>query len=324
VSAAEEMGIPTMRLHGWNTLAQTGPGGGLWTRLTNRLVEQYARAYGEPDILHAHGCIWAGYAAMRSGAKRHVPFVVTEHSSWSKLSPPPRGVERMVEVLNVAAAKIAVSHSLRQRLLDCGVESPITVIPNTVDLDFWTPPLLRSQVGGFTFCAIGHLVAIKGFDRLVRAFAAAFADKSEVRLVIGGDGPLAPELKLLARRLTQDGQIKFLGALSREGVRDVMWEADCLVLPSCSETFGVVLVEALGTGIPVISTRSGGPDNIVTPEVGLLVEPGDEKNLAEAMIRLRAGVRYQRSVLRDYAERYSYETVGADLARVYKVILARH
>jgi glycosyltransferase involved in cell wall biosynthesis len=98
-----------------------------------------------------------------------------------------------------------------------------------------------------------------------------------------------------------------------------MWGANCLVLPSLLETFGVVLIEALATGLPVISTRSGGPEDIVTPEVGVLVEPGDVPGLANALGTMREAATHDPQALRAQAiRRYGYEAVGAQLREVYQ------
>jgi len=81
--------------------------------------------------------------------------------------------------------------------------------------------------------------------------------------------------------------VEFTGALSRSETRRQMWSANALVLPSEFETFGVVLIEALATGIPVIATRCGGPEEIVTPAEGVLINRGDETELTRAMISIR-------------------------------------
>jgi glycosyltransferase involved in cell wall biosynthesis len=164
---------------------------------------------------------------------------------------------------------------------------------------------------------------VKRFDLLIRAFAASFRGNTEVRLVIGGDGSSRQDLESLGRALGVQGQVRYLGGLSREGVRRAMWEAHCFVLPSLIETFGVVLIEALATGLPVIATRSGGPDDIVVPEVGVLLEPGEEHALAAAMVAIWAGHRYDPHLLRRHAvQRYGYKAVGTQLLRVYQKALA--
>ena len=98
----------------------------------------------------------------------------------------------------------------------------------------------------------------KGQADLLRAFAERFAGDPSVRLGIGGDGPERGRLHELAGSLAIAEQVDWLGALDRDGVRQAMCEADAFVLPSRLETFGVVVIEALACGLPVVATRSGG------------------------------------------------------------------
>lgn len=102
-----------------------------------------------------------------------------------------------------------------------------------------------------------------------------------------GDGPLRETLHSLAAALGIAPRVEFLGRLPRAGVGEALRTADAFVLSSRAETFGVVLVEALVSGVPVISTACGGPQDIVEPGMGLLVPPGDVGAMADAMQRLR-------------------------------------
>src|SRR5699024_9955006 len=92
----------------------------------------------------------------------------------------------------------------------------------------------------------------------------------------------------LVRVLKIEEQVVFLGPLTREQVKEEVSSADAFVLSSKYETFGVVLIEALALGKPVIATKCGGPESIVTPEVGYLVENNSEEELSKAMSELIA------------------------------------
>jgi glycosyltransferase involved in cell wall biosynthesis len=96
--------------------------------------------------------------------------------------------------------------------------------------------------------------------------------------------------------------------------------ANAFVLPSAFETFGVVLVEALATGIPVISTHCGGPEEIVEPGLGTLVDRDDDEGLAAAMVAMTAQS-YSENALRDRVKsRYSFEKVAGDLLGIYAAV----
>ena len=99
-----------------------------------------------------------------------------------------------------------------------------------------------------------------------------------------------------------------------------MWSANTLVLPSTFETFGVVLVEALATGIPVVATRCGGPEEVIETGLGLLVERDNEEELAEAMV-IMTSQSYPDCMLRDRVmSRFSFENVAQQLLDVYATV----
>jgi glycosyltransferase involved in cell wall biosynthesis len=141
------------------------------------------------------------------------------------------------------------------------------------------------------------------------------------RLVIVGEGPDEPALRTLAHECGVAERVEFTGALSPAGVRERMWQANAFVLASAFETFGVVLVEALATGIPIISTRSGGAEDIVEPDCGVLVDQDDDAGLGDAMVAVASGS-FSEQRLRDRArDRFSFEKVTEDLLAVYRRLL---
>ena len=108
-------------------------------------------------------------------------------------------------------------------------------------------------------------------------------EKPELKLILGGDGPEKENLLKLAQTLNVEDAVTFTGALSRENVQLFMAESACFVLSSHVETFGVVVIEALSQGIPVIATKCGGPESIIVPGDGILVEVANVNALAQAM-----------------------------------------
>ena len=120
---------------------------------------------------------------------------------------------------------------------------------------------------------------------MIEAFAQYFRDKP-VQLRIGGMGPRLGYLKKLAEKLKVKKQITFLGYLDRKVLIREMQAADCFVLSSLAETFGVVLIEALASGTPIIATDCGGTDEVVTEDNGILIESGDPVALGRAMMNM--------------------------------------
>jgi glycosyltransferase involved in cell wall biosynthesis len=198
-------------------------------------------------------------------------------------------------------------------------------MPNAVDPAFLDHPLparhaAREKTDSFCFAAVALLTPKKGMDVLLRAFASAFRADPRVRLDIGGDGSEREALQAMVRELGLSDQVRFLGVLDRAQVLELIATADALVLPSRYETFGIVLIEALALGKPVIATRCGGPESIVREQDGLLVPTDDVAALAQALRRLHLTAwRYDPHALRAGCRaRYGEPAVVSRLLDAYQ------
>ena len=320
--ARYEDDIPTVRMKGWSTFAQTVPGSLLWSRLMRRLAESYATVYGVPDLIHGHAALWGGHAAMLASRTLDRPYVVTEHSSTvltSDLNPSMR--QHAADIYRNAAAVIAVSRSLKTSV-DAVAGTPVAeVVPNAVDSDYFTLSPARRKGAPFTFLAVCDLVSYKRVDLLIRAFARLNVRRPKTRLVIAGAGKDGRKLRALARLLAPEQAIQFTGALPRWQVRQWLREADALALCSDCETFGVVLIEAMATGIPVIATRSGGPEDIVTPDTGILVERDDSDALLRGMLELHRRSFDPWAIRENVRRRFGYPVIASRLFAVYQRLL---
>ena len=322
VTCTEEEGLLTLRQKGWNPLVQTTLGGKIWSRLTQKIVNQFIKHFGAPDLIHAHNSLWAGFTAAKIADKHGIPYVLTEHSSLFLGNK----AEDFREYISLATRKanrvLAVSQAQANRLADFNNGKPPIVVHNIVDTAFFSLPAEEPQRVPFVFLAIGNLYPVKGFHILLKAFALKFRGDPNVVLKIGGDGFQKADLVKLTQKLEIVKQVRFLGLLSRLQVRAAMWRSHSLVVSSFMETFGIVLIEAISTGLPVIATRCGGPEEIVTSKVGLLVEPANENQLACAMVKMRHNSRFNRNVLRKHVlDRCSHAVVSKQLLSVYKQTL---
>lgn len=286
-------GVPTLRRYGWNVWWRFPPGVRWRVRSAVRLAHRYADRHGVPDMIHAHSARWAGAAAARISDAFGAPYVLTEHYSgfvreelfpwrWSLFE---TGVRQ-------ARGLAAVSSVLKDALAEKGLADAedIEIQPNPVRTSLFTlPPNERPSPPPFRFVTVAALNPRKNVGGLLRAFAIAFGrpDAPAASLTIAGDGPRREALKTKTRRLGIDDRVVFRGRLDRSAVRDVLWHAHAFVLPSRYETFGVALVEAMATGLPVVATRCGGPEDIVTEETGRLVPTTNPEALADALQTLR-------------------------------------
>lgn len=322
-SVTHENGIKTFRLHGWN-IPRFKVGTRVWMQMMMKLFTEYMDSVGKPDLCHAHNCLWAGLTAKKIFDTYSIPYIVTEHST-AFLRGIPKEWERedVQEALREASAILVVGDSLKQSLLSYVSDKPIRTISNVVDTGFFHRPAHRPKTSTFRLLTVAHLVERKGIDLLLHAFSKAFGGQGAFSLEICGNGPERQKLERLTQHLELSNQVKFLGALDREGVRDAMWRANLFVLPSKVETFGVVLIEALASGLPVVATRSGGPENIINVEVGYLVEKGNVDALAHTLtVAHQESKIFDEDRLYQYADaQFSEAAISAQVLEVYRSVL---
>lgn len=289
--------------------------------------ERYMQAYGQPDIIHVHSMLYAGWAAKSISQKYNIPYIITEHSSLYERGLITKNQKKLAKKISESASKrFAVSSSFAKFLSAYFKEKGVAwgVMPNMVTSPFFNASSDNSDESKpFSFVGIGSLTKNKGYDILMKAFAQVLKVQPDVRLIIGGVGSEQPELQSLAKKCGISDKVDLLGALSRKQVVQHILSSDVFVHSSFYETFGVVLIEALALGRPVISTRCGGPEDIVREQDGILVDVGDEGSLAEAMLHLYAHRKtYDRGELREACyERFSEKVVINKLMQVYRELL---
>ena len=302
-----EHGLPTLRRYGWNVLWRAPLRHRLRIRMAQRLTRRYIEHLGRPDLVHVQSVRWAGVAAARIEREHGIPYVVTEHfSGFRRSSVSSHELDLAQRGFEAAQHVAAVSTRLRRTLdaRDLVDRDRVRIVPNMVDTRFFRLPPEERRPRPFRFFALAHLQPWKGMEVLLRAFARSFRSAPEVQLTIGGDGPERERLRALARRLSIAPQVTFAGRLTRRAVRAALWQANAFVHPSFEETFGVVLIEAMATGLPVVATACGGPEDIVTSATGTLVPPRDAEAFARAMQELYDTVdRYDPTRIRQYAMR---------------------
>jgi glycosyltransferase involved in cell wall biosynthesis len=326
ITEYDDEGIFTMRVVGWRIPLAKNLTRDLWVNQVQRLIKRYVRRHGVPDLIHAHCVHEAGVAALEAKQEWRIPYVVTEHfTGYARGIMTDDMLMRARDVFTQADRVITVSHALAADIQTYTSGSDIRVIPNLVDTEFFTPPPEPRTADPFRFLFVGFLTEKKGVADLLRAFAAAFASGDDVRLEIGGDGELRASLENLAAELGLDDRVAFLGTLTRGGVREAMWRSNAVVSAARVETFGVVLIEAMATGLPVIVTRCGGPEEFVTEDVGRLVPLDDGPELQKTMQEMVGSYDNWRDAapaIRSYAhDNFGERTIGSRLIEAYNSVI---
>ena len=243
------------------------------------------------DIIHGHYLFPAGAAAVEVGKKHNIKTYVTAHGSdMFELYKNQQFMRSTIrKVLEGADGVFAVSNALRHEIVATGVvgiADKTKISWNSVDVDKFSTKendLLRKEFGlddKPIVLFVGNLIKRKNVDSLLEAKKVA---RSDYYLVIVGDGPL---YKKLTKKVEDDNIRDVIFTGSRDDVENIIPGCDVLILPSFSESFGLVLIEALACGKPVIGSDVGGITEIINDDVGLLVNPKKVSSIAKAIDKI--------------------------------------
>ncbi len=196
--------------------------------------------------------------------------------------------------MNNSSKTITNSTATRKFCLEAGLDGDkIEVIPFGVDTDFFRPLEVYKDKNIFQILSVGYLIERKGFEYIIRAMPQVLDEHANARLKIVGSGPLESELKELIYELELGDEVEIVNNISDDELLMVYNSADLFVLSSIvdsqgnTEGLGVVLLEAMACGLPVMGSNVGGiPDIITNNEIGVLVEEKDVHGISEAIKKL--------------------------------------
>jgi glycosyltransferase involved in cell wall biosynthesis len=285
------------------------------TLLLELMYKIVNRKEGKPDIIHVHFCYPLGFAAAKLKLKYNLPLVITEHSTSLEYDCLKSQSKYFQFAYNHADKIIAVGNNLKKAINHkFGIESD--VIFNLVDLDIFNYKEKKSS-NQINFLSVANLNYRKGMDVLINAFSRMCC--KDTKLFIIGDGPERKKLQNQINELGMESNIFLLGRKKRDEITEFLYNSEVFVLASRFETFGVVYIEALATGTPVIATNCGGPPDFVTPENGLLVEVDNIPMLTEALISMKENRnRYDRKKISETTRRiFSPYNIAKQIERVY-------
>lgn len=321
ISFEKEDNLNTYRYRGYNYFPRNPLMFGLFNRRMDKLYNRIVKEQGKVDIIHGNSSLWGGIAAAYLSEKYNIPLVITEHSSLSRAKYMKPCYEKYVRNSYLkAAALITVGSGLKKELVEFTSRKDIIIIPNIVNEDMFKPTKVQSKYN-FSFFSLGYLEGNKGMKELISSFTKVFK-KQDVHLVIGGDGSERKELEALVERFSMKDQIHFKGALSREEVAMEMNSCNVFVLASPYETFGVVYIEALFCGKPVIGLYNGGANDIINNKNGIIVEKDREDLLSQALLKIKSNISSYNSknIISMCKDKYSSEVVAKKILSLYNEI----
>ncbi|MEQ8928085.1 MAG: glycosyltransferase [Fulvivirga sp.] len=286
-----------------------------WMRLYfgKKLVKKYISRHGLPNIIHVHSfenAIVARWIKNNFG----IPFVLTEHSTrFERNEYSPRVLKLAKKAFEEAAEVIVVSSDLQATLkTQFGIEA--TIIPNLIDTDFFHPQNCEKK---YDFISIGGLRDVKNYELLIKTFSNLSNKKTTLAFI--GVGPLLEKLKMLVKKLNLENRVSFLGKRTQEEIAGLLNQSKIFVSSSKVETFGVAIIEAMSCGLPVVATKSGGPEYFMTDsQLGELCEHTVDE-LCKSMTQVYNNLNsYNPDIIRKHViNLFSGQKVTNQLKKVY-------
>jgi len=299
----------------------------------------------EPDLVHIQTPFIAHYQGTALARALRIPVIETYHTYFEEylhhyVPLMPRAVMRFVarrftvSQCNVLDSLVVPSRAMEQALLDYGVQCPMHIIPTGMEMERFAGgdgQRFRAQLGIApgqpVLVHVGRIAHEKNIDFLFRMFAIVVRRKPGAVFVVAGEGPALASCKAYVRSLGLSQHVRFVGYLSREReLLDCYRAGDLFVFSSKTETQGLVLLESMALGIPVVSTAHMGTADIVNPQRGAQVAPDNEDEFASIVVRLvedaprRAAMSTE---ARAYAATWSATAMADRLAGLYSAVVGQ-
>jgi len=285
---------------------------------------EVARRGSRPDLIHVQ-VYDAAAPAILFARLIGIPVVVSEHfSSFPRKMLGPLDLVKARIAFRAANVVVTPSHFLKRAIQTYNLRPRFEVIANVADAVLFHPAERGDRSGEtIRLLTVGQLNPNKGICYLLRAISMLACRRKDFRLDIIGDGPSRTAYQQLAGDLNLDHLVTFHGSKDIEEVAKFMREADLFVLPSLVETFSVPVAEALSSGVPVLSTRCGGPEEFIVEDTGMLVAPSDANALFRGLDWMLENLdRYSPGLIAAYArERFSRQSVGYRLHQLYQSLV---
>ncbi len=284
------------------------------------------------DLVHAHSY---GYFTTYAGAfvrrVRKFPLVITTHSDAGRPHLQKRLFDAITPLLTLRQAQrvIAITKSEAMYLRSLGVQSQrITIIPNGINLaDFEGKSKRIPKRESANILYVGRVYPEqKGLETLIRSIYLISHSKRPIVNIVGEDWGGSAGILNLANKLKVQDRVKLLGRLDSDGLVQAYNSADLFVMPSLFEPFGIVLLEAMASGLPIVASRVGGiPEVVEEGKTAMLVPPGNPEELRIAIEALLSNDRLRRAMGhagRERAALFSWSRIIPRILRVYEEAIA--
>jgi glycosyltransferase involved in cell wall biosynthesis len=283
----------------------------------------------KPDIIHAQS-IDMGIPALLSKIFLHKPYVIWAqgsdvYTSWLFKTP----ISKLV--MKNADRLIALTGDMNQEMQKI-CSRPINTIPNGIELEKFESIFKQNARNTLKFplsdkiiIFVGTLRPVKGIKYLIRAMSLFPGHDSSIKLVLVGDGSERKELRKLADELNLKDNIIFTGRVPNEKIPLFLAASDIFALPSISEGFPLVVLEAMASGLPIVTTRVRGLPGIVKEGVnGFVVDPQNSDQLASKLQMLINDPDLRQQICKNNKENvklYSWKRITRELESIYLSVI---
>jgi len=246
------------------------------------------------DVIHYFFGLPTGLLSLLPGAHRRIPYIVSLRGSdvpmydiynkrlqffHSLCKPLTRFIWKRAKKV------VALSTSLKSTALKVVPCQEISIIPNGIEIDLFTPSNDTWERSIFKLITVSRLIERKGIQYILQAMAQL---KNEpITLLIVGSGNYENQLKALSHELGLDSIVGFFGACFRDRLPALYRQHDVFILTSLAESYGIVFSEAMACGLPIIAARTGGIPDLVKNDNGILVDPEDVEGITQAILAMK-------------------------------------
>ena len=287
------------------------------------LFRRYIKEFGKPDIIHCHSVMMGGWLTEKISDEYKIPFVITEHNSLFFRGLHKKYYTKISEICNKSALCLSVSSDYCKILKKTIPDSPDWIPHNNIVSQKFLSTSIKNKVKDpFVFISISSLYKHKNIPLILKSFKKFNKDHPKSELKIIGVGLEESTLKILKEKL-EIKNVSFLGRKTRDQIVHELNKSNVFVLGTKYETFGVVLIEAISMGLPVIVTDCGGSDDIMNEEIGKVTKQNDVEDMYKSMIDIYN--RYDEFIpqnLRNYSNsKFSEKKLSTILVKHYENIL---
>lgn len=255
----------------------------------------------KPDIIHSNHPVLLGDVAVRQAQKLDLPLVFTFHTRYTEYShyvPIHQAfvkgmiVNGLARYLRFCQHIITPSDSIKQTLAEHGVTERVTTLPTGIDLGPFRDAdgsTIREHYGwgsDTVLISMGRLAREKNWEQLIKACANVITSRDGVRMALIGDGPQRAELEQLVQDMGITGRVEFIGRLPFEDVPAYLKAGDLFCYSSLTETQGLVTMEAMAAGLPIVAVDATGTRDVISDGIDGILTPDDPDALGSAILKL--------------------------------------